>query len=160
MKSFGDFSLQCRVSSLLLIFLTCLFWTHSVYWFFLVSIQCQMQNSCIYYGFRSVTEIWNPVSILSWPPNRHINHQRSRICLSYWLCNWKLHDSFVQFYEDTMSIFHRDINRWKMIPFSNSLPRKSIKGFLSIRFKLHNISPFTLLIFFFKCRRHFFVSLL
>lgn len=107
---------------------------HSAYRFLLPSIQCQMQNSCIYYRPTSVTGIWNPVSTFGWPQNRHINHQRSRICLSYWLCNWKLHDSFVQFYEDTMSIFHIDINRWNMIPFLNSPCHKSIRGFLSIIF--------------------------
>lgn len=104
------------------------------YRFFLPSIQCQMQNSCIYYRFTSVTGIWSSVSTFRWPQNRHINHQRSRICLSYWLCNWKLHDSFVQFYKDTMSIFHTDINIWNMIPFLNSLFHKSIRGFLPIIF--------------------------
>lgn len=86
------------------------------------------------YRSGSLTGVWNSAPALSWPQNRHINHQRSRICLSYWLCNWKLHDSFVQFYEDTMSIFHIDINRWNMIPFLNSLLHRSIKGFLSIIF--------------------------
>lgn len=71
----------------------------------------------------------------------HINHQRSKICLSYWLCNWKLHDSFVQFYEDIMSIFHRHINRWKMNPFQKSQLHKSIKGFLSIRILAVQTTP-------------------
>ena len=102
--------------------------------FALLSAQSQMQNSCVCHRPTSVAAIWNSASASSWPQNRHINHQRSRICLSYWLCNSKLHDSFVQFYEDTMSIFHIDTNRWNTIPFLNSLFHKSIKGFLSIIF--------------------------
>lgn len=63
-----------------------------------------------------VFEIWCVPAMLS-INNTHINHQRSSICLNYWLCNWKLHDSFVQFYKGTMSIFHWGINGWKMILF-------------------------------------------
>ena len=65
---------------------------------------------------------------------KHINHQSSSICLSYRLCNWKLHDSFVQFYKDTMSIFHQGINRWKMILFLNHDYINQLKNFYHINF--------------------------
>lgn len=95
---------------------------------FLYNVKCKIH---VFVTDLQVLQGFETLSTLTWSQNRHTNHQRSGICLSYWSCNLKLHDSFVPFYEDTMSIFHIDINRWNMIPILNSLFYKSIKGFLA-----------------------------